>query len=135
MISNKYDFFLTTRTPKVHYALSVRCINRKLQVVSFLVNSWIIIKSMRVKSMVNVCTIKIHAVKINLFSKLSNLSEKKQVVKVEENKVTEATPASKILNILVLHFFCNFYQHFVVDFFAFWLLPGRDKSTINSYLQ
>ena len=69
--------------------------------------------------MVNVCTIKIHAVKINLFSKLSNLSEKRQVVKVEENKVTEATPVSKILNILVLHFFCNFYQHFVVDFFCF----------------
>ena len=85
--------------------------------------------------MFNVCTIKIHAVKINLFSKISNLSEKKQEVKVEENKVTEATPVSKILNILVLYFFWNFYQHFVVDFFAFWLLPGSDKSTIYSYLQ
>ena len=85
--------------------------------------------------MFNVCTIKIHAVKINLFSKISNLSEEKQEVKVEENKVTEATPVSKILNILVLYFFCNFYQHFVVDFFVFWLLPGRDKSTIYSYLQ
>ena len=86
--------------------------------------------------MFNVRTIKIHAVKINLFSTISNLSEKKQEVKVEENKVTEATPVSKILNILVLYFFCNFYEHFVVDFFfAFWLLPGRDKSTIYSYLQ
>ena len=46
--------------------------------------------------MFNVCTIKIHAVKINLFSKISNLSEEKQEVKVEENKVTEATPVSKI---------------------------------------
>ena len=77
------------------------------------------LKSMRVKSMFNVWTIKIHAVKINLFSKISNLSEKKQEVKVEENKVTEATPVSKILNILVLYFFCNFYQRFVVDFFCF----------------
>ena len=52
--------------------------------------------------MFNVCTIKIHAVKINLFSKISNLSENKQEVKVEENK---ATPVSKILNILILYFF------------------------------
>lgn len=74
---------------------------------------------MRVKPMFNVCTIKIHAVKINLFSKIPNLSERKQEVKIEENKVTEATPVSKILNILVLYFFCNIYQHFVVDFFCF----------------
>ena len=50
------------------------------------------------------CTIKIHAVKINLFSKISNLSEKKQEVMVKENKVTEETHVSKIFNILVLYF-------------------------------
>lgn len=40
--------------------------------------------------------------KINLFSKISNLSEKKQEVMVEENKVTKETPVNKILNILVM---------------------------------
>ena len=69
--------------------------------------------------MFNVCTIKIHAVKINLFSKISNLSEEKQEVKVEENKVTEATPVSKILNILVLHFFVISTSISLLIFFAF----------------
>lgn len=40
-----------------------------------------------------------------MFSKISNLSEEKHKVKVEENKVTEATLVSKILNTLVLYFF------------------------------